>query len=180
MRIIAGVAKGRRLKSPPGSGTRPLTGKAKEALFSSLGSGVVDADVLDLYAGSGSIGLEALSRGAATAVFVEHDPRAIAVLRTNIDLVGLGGGARRSDVGSFLRACASDFDLIFVDPPYVEDPLQVDEVLTLVSDVLRAGGTVVVHRRVGGVEPQPPEGLHLRDRRRYGEVELWRFGKEDL
>lgn len=179
MRIIAGVAKGRRLKSPPGLGTRPLTGKAKEALFSSLGLVVAEADVLDLYAGSGSIGLEALSRGADTAVFVERDRRVMASLQANIDLVGLGGDARQSDVEAFLRSCSSDFDLVFVDPPYAVNAAQVDGVLALVGTVLRSGGTIVLHRRAGGVEPQVPEGLHLRDRRRYGEVELWRFGKED-
>ena len=167
------------MKSPPGSGTRPLTGKAKEALFSSLGPVVGDADVLDLYAGSGSIGLEALSRGAASAVFVERDRHAITSLTANIELVGLGGVVRQSGVEEYLRSYTSGFDLVFVDPPYAEHDTQVAKVLELVVPVLRPGGTVVLHRRAGGAEPSAPEGLHLRDRRRYGEVELWRFGKED-
>ncbi|MDJ0961231.1 MAG: 16S rRNA (guanine(966)-N(2))-methyltransferase RsmD [Acidimicrobiia bacterium] len=179
MRIIAGAAKGRRLKSPPGIGTRPLTGRAKEALFSSLGTLVVDADVLDLYAGSGSIGLEALSRGAASAVFVERDRRIADTLQANVDLVGLGGSVRRTDVEGFLRSCSSDYDLVFVDPPYAEDDAVVAAVLGAIAPVVRSHGVVVVHRRAGGAEPVVPEGLHLRDRRRYGEVELWRFGKED-
>jgi hypothetical protein len=91
MRIIAGKAKGRRLSAPDGPGTRPVTDRVKEAVFSSIGDWVEDADVADLYAGSGSFGLEALSRGARSAVFVENGFRAIEALKRNISSVALGG-----------------------------------------------------------------------------------------
>jgi len=179
MRIIAGTAKGRRLAGPSGLDTRPLTGRAKEALFSSLGGIVFDARVLDLYAGSGSIGLEALSRGAASVVFVERDRKAGTALRQNIEAVGLGGTVRRADVESFLESCSQHFDLVFVDPPYALDDRSVADVMARVAAVMADGATAVLHRRSGGDEPAAPEGLHLLESRRYGDVELWRFSKED-
>ncbi|MDH3194020.1 MAG: RsmD family RNA methyltransferase, partial [Acidimicrobiia bacterium] len=98
MRIIAGEAKGRRLKAPKDHGTRPMQDRIKEAVFSSLGSAVVGANVLDLYAGTGSMGLEALSRGASRAVFVERDRKALTVLRDNCAAVDLGGDVIAGDV----------------------------------------------------------------------------------
>ena len=95
MRIIAGRAKGRRLLSPPGRKTRPMMDRAKEGIFSTLGDAVIDTDVLDLYAGSGSLGLEALSRGARQAVFVESERGAAAVLERNIAAVGPAASASR-------------------------------------------------------------------------------------
>ena len=179
MRIIAGQAKGRRLSSPRGLDTRPLTGRAKEALFSSLANAVVDASVLDLYAGSGSIGLEALSRGAADVVFVERDPRAVEALRQNIARVGLGGLVHTVAVEEYVGHTESRFDLIFVDPPYALPDDAVAAVLHAVGDLAVPGATVIVHRRAGGPEPGHREDLRLLSRRRYGEVELWRFTKED-
>ena len=179
MRIIAGSAKGRRLVGPSGLETRPLTGRAKEALFSSLGEFVLDADVLDLYAGSGSLGLEALSRGAASVVFVERDRRALAALRHNVDAVGLGGVIIASAVEDYLDSCRDTFELVFLDPPYALSDDEVTSVMELVAPVLASGGVAVLHRRRGGPTPTVPEGLHLLGSRRYGDVELWRFGKED-
>jgi 16S rRNA (guanine966-N2)-methyltransferase len=179
MRIIAGTAKGRRLTGPPGLDTRPLTDRAKEALFSSLGARILDARVLDLYAGSGSLGLEALSRGAASAVFVERDRRALDALRRNIDLVGIGGTVVASDVEVFLDRTSVGFDVVFVDPPYRIDDEATAAVMGSVAAVCAPGGLVILHRRRGGDVPATPEGLHLEGSRRYGDVELWRFIKED-
>ena len=137
MRIIAGSAKGRRLVSPPGGDTRPLTGRAKEALFSSLGGRVVDADVVDLYAGTGSIGLEALSRGASRVVFVEKGRSALGALRKNIDAVGLGGDVVSEDVGAFLARVHDTFDLAFVDPPYALPLASLATVLEQLAPVSR-------------------------------------------
>jgi 16S rRNA (guanine966-N2)-methyltransferase len=176
MRIIAGSAKGRRLRSPAGTGTRPLTGRAREALFSSLGSIVVGARVLDLFAGSGSFGLEALSRGAEYVVFVERGRAALTALRANIALVGLGGDVVAGDAESFVTG--DRFDLVFVDPPYALPLASVEKVLERTVAALLPGATAVVHRRAGGGTPAPA-GLRLTDRRRYGDSELWRFEKED-
>jgi len=176
MRIIAGAAKGRRLESPPDV-TRPLTEKAREALFSILGDRVSGATVLDCYAGSGSFGLEALSRGAADAVFVEWAPQAIAVLRENIDAVGLGGRVELSDVDDYLARSTDSFALVFADPPWALDDASVEHVLAGVEPLLDEGGIMVVHRRAGGAEPAS-DNLRLTDRRRYGDTELWLYAKE--
>lgn len=179
MRIIAGTAKGRRLVGPPGLDTRPLTDRAKEALFSSLGGRIAGAAVLDLYAGSGSLGLEALSRGAASADFVEWNRQAVASLRQNVVAVSLGGTVHAIDVEQFLDRTTARFDLVFVDPPYRLDDDSVASVLEALVGACAAGATVVVHRRKDGAPPAVPEGLHLEASRRYGDVELWRFVKED-
>lgn len=176
MRIIAGSAKGRRLDTP-GEGTRPLTGRVREALFSILGDAVEGAAVLDLYAGSGSFGLEALSRGAAEALFVERARQAVVVLERNIAAVGLGGRVETSDVPAFLAASTEQFDLVFVDPPYAEDDGVVDAVLGLTTERLGDDGIVVVHRRAGGIRPES-DNLRLTDRRRYGDTQLWLYAKE--
>jgi 16S rRNA (guanine966-N2)-methyltransferase len=179
MRIIAGSAKGRRLVGPQGMRTRPFTDRAKEALFSSLGAHVVEARVLDLYAGSGSLGLEALSRGAASATFVEQDREALVALEKNIAAVGRGGTVVTGDVARFLEGAGEGFDLAFVDPPYAESAATVDAVLLALAPHLGSGSIVVVHRRYGTEAPAAPRGMQLVDRRRYGDAELWRFVKED-
>ncbi len=121
MRIVAGRYKGRRLRMPRGAPTRPTADRVREALFSMLGD-VSGARVLDLYAGSGALGIEALSRGADSAVFVERDPRAAAAIRANIDSVGANGEVRRQDVLGFLASDHRPFDLVFCDPPYDSGP----------------------------------------------------------
>jgi len=117
MRVVAGAFKGRRLQAPRGTRTRPTADRVREALFSLLGD-VSGARVLDLYAGSGALGIEALSRGAASATFVERDGRALAALRRNLDAVGVEVEVRRQDALRFLTSSAGAFDLVFVDPPY--------------------------------------------------------------
>jgi 16S rRNA (guanine966-N2)-methyltransferase len=117
MRVVAGAFKGRRLQAPRGARTRPTADKVREALFSILGD-VSGLRVLDLYAGSGALGIEALSRGAAAATFVERSPQAVAALRRNLDAVGSEGEVRRQDVLRFLASAEGAFDLVFLDPPY--------------------------------------------------------------
>ena len=120
MRIVAGRHKGRRLRAPAGAGTRPTADRVREALFSILGS-VEGLRVLDLYAGSGALGLEALSRGAESATFVESARPALAAIRANLEAAGEEAEVAGSDVVSWLRAAADHeraFDLVFCDPPY--------------------------------------------------------------
>ena len=121
MRVIAGDFKGRRLHTARGMRTRPTADRVREALFSMLGD-VGGARVLDLYAGSGALGIEALSRGAESAVFVERDQRALAALRRNLEAIGAEVGVRRQDVLRFLARPAGTFDLVFCDPPYDDAP----------------------------------------------------------
>jgi 16S rRNA (guanine966-N2)-methyltransferase len=118
VRIVAGHFKGRRLAAPRGVRTRPTAGRVREALFSMLDD-VSGARVLDLFAGSGALGLEALSRGAASALFVDSDPRAMAAIRRNLATLGLDELVLRQDALRFLqRAEMGAFDLVFCDPPY--------------------------------------------------------------
>ena len=117
MRVVAGRYGGRRLEAPPGRGTRPTADRVREAVFSLLGP-VEGLAVLDLFAGSGALGIEALSRGAAAAVFVDRDHRAAAAARRNLAALGLEARVHRRDALAFLAATTTRFDLVFVDPPY--------------------------------------------------------------
>ena len=122
MRVVAGEFGGRRLAAPPARGTRPTADRVREALFSMLGD-VSGLRVLDLFAGSGALGIEALSRGAASATFVESDPRAAAVIRENLAALGAEGEVKRQDAVVFLAAQRGTFDLVLADPPYDSAPL---------------------------------------------------------
>jgi 16S rRNA (guanine966-N2)-methyltransferase len=117
VRVVAGEFRGRRLAAPRGARTRPTADRVREALFSMLGD-VSGARVLDLYAGSGALGIEALSRGAESAVFVERDPRAVAAIGRNLESLGLEQEVVRQDAVRFLARTEGMFDLVFCDPPY--------------------------------------------------------------
>lgn len=174
MRVIAGAAKGRRLRGPGGDATRPLTDRAKEALFSSLGASVAGAVVLDLYAGSGQLGIEALSRGAGACTFVERDRRAVAALRANVGAVGLGGHVEAGDVERFLaRESGERADIVFLDPPYAIDETELAGVVAAAAGRLSGDGVLVVHRRHDHNPPDVPAGFTIVDRRRYGDTVLW-------
>jgi 16S rRNA (guanine966-N2)-methyltransferase len=121
VRVVAGEFKGRRLHAPRGARTRPTADRVREALFSMLGD-VSGARVLDLYAGSGALGIEALSRGAASAVFVERERQALAALQRNLDAVGAEAEVRRQDALRYLADPEGPFDLVFCDPPYDDAP----------------------------------------------------------
>jgi 16S rRNA (guanine966-N2)-methyltransferase len=156
-----------------------MTDRAREALFSSLGGLVVDALVVDLFAGSGSLGLEALSRGARSAVFVERSREAVGCLRKNVEAVGLGGRVVPADVGRYLAVTHDIFDLAFVDPPYALSLASVAELLVGLDGRLVGGATVVLHRRVGEEAPVTPPGWRQVDERVYGDSLLRRFEKVD-
>jgi 16S rRNA (guanine966-N2)-methyltransferase len=171
-RIIAGEHRGRRLQVPPGTGTRPTSDRAREGLFSSLQSllDLEGASVLDLYAGSGALGLEALSRGAAAATLVEHDPIALRVLHKNVDDLGVAAAVVEADVDRFLGGPPTPYGLVLADPPYAEE-LALESVLPWVEP----GGIVVLERATRGSAPEAPEGLVEERSRRYGEATLWYF-----
>jgi 16S rRNA (guanine966-N2)-methyltransferase len=137
VRVVAGVARGRRLDAPEGSGTRPTADRVREAMFNALGSlGVVEGvRVLDLFAGSGALGIEALSRGAASVTFVDSDARALATVRKNLDATGLAAGATVVR-GDALRFDGGRFELALLDPPYAFDDAAWERLLiTLDADV---------------------------------------------
>jgi 16S rRNA (guanine966-N2)-methyltransferase len=174
-RIVAGRAGGRRLSVPP-KGTRPTSERVREAMFSALEAAVdIDgAHVLDLYAGSGALGLEALSRGAASATFVESDRKALDVLRRNAATVGLPGTVvLPGAVEAVLAERASEpFDIVLADPPYALAEQQVALVLDrLAGNGWLAGhGVLVLERAARDGRPPLPEGLTMIRSRRYGDT----------
>lgn len=178
-RIVGGAAKGRRLAVPP-RGTRPTSDRAREALFNSL-AGLIDIDgarVLDLFAGTGAVGLEALSRGAASACFVESDRAACEVLRRNVESVGLPGAeVHRHQAAAYLVGAGADepFDLVFADPPYAfgEQPLAVLLSTLTTPRWLAVTAIIVVERSARGPEPHWPEAIESVKQKRYGEGVLW-------
>lgn len=173
-RIIAGTHGGRKLVTPPGTGTRPTAERAREAMFSSLQSllDVEGASFLDLYAGSGALGLEALSRGAASATLVENDVQALAAIRSNVASLGLSPTVVDMDVSRFLAGPPGEHDVIVLDPPY---ELDLDPVLAALLPWLAPDGVVVAERRSKGSKPTAPVGLREERSRRYGEATLWYF-----
>ncbi len=178
--MIAGKAKGRRLKSPT-TGTRPMTDRMKESLFSSLG----DCDglaILDLFAGSGSLGIEALSRGAERAVFVESARDAVMRLEQNIEVTELAGQAEVmwTDVNHILdQRSIGRVDLIFVDPPYSTPAASVRGVLEelVMGGYLADDGRIVVHRPTKE-KPVEPLGLELQWHREYGQSQVFVYSHE--
>jgi 16S rRNA (guanine966-N2)-methyltransferase len=172
MRVIAGTARGRPLVAPRGTATRPIADRVKETLFAILAERVLDARVLDLYAGSGAIGIEALSRGAAHCDLVEHDRRAVAAIRANLDRAGVGDRAsvHADDVLRFLAMPPEDrFGLAFLDPPYAERAILAP--LERLVPHMRAGGTVVIKHHWRTPIPEPA-GLTRWRERRFGETAL--------
>jgi 16S rRNA (guanine966-N2)-methyltransferase len=182
MRVIAGSLRGRRLIAPRGQAiTRPTSDRVREALFAMLGD-VQGASVLDLFAGTGALGIEALSRGAASALFVEHDRAALHALRANLDALGLAAPAaevRASDALAALRAVRKrgrrTYDLVFVDPPYARARELEDALAELIPGVLGgAAARVVVEsdRRA----PLRLGGLRVDRERRYGDTSIAIYG----
>ncbi|MBI3636493.1 MAG: 16S rRNA (guanine(966)-N(2))-methyltransferase RsmD [Candidatus Rokubacteria bacterium] len=180
MRIIAGAFKGRRLATPRGSVTRPTADQVRIALMDTLMPWLGGARFLDLYAGAGGVGLEALSRGAARATFVESDARAVAALRQNVTTLGVGDAARveRGDVVRGLTRLATAggvFDLVFLDPPYESDETAAALEALGEGGLLAAGAIVVAQHRT----KRPPAGVIGRlvafRTRRFGETTLTFF-----
>jgi len=183
IRVIGGTAKGRRLKLVPGEGSRPVMDRVKEALFNILGSGLRDATFLDLFAGTGSVGIEALSRGAASALFLDTDKLAIRTIHENLALTGL---AERATV---LRASAFDylrrrqpraFDYVYIAPPQYQK-LWKEALLLLDSEPhhLNPDGVVIVQIDPAEQEPVMLRTLEPYDERRYGKTLLWFFERID-
>jgi 16S rRNA (guanine966-N2)-methyltransferase len=179
-RIVGGLAGGRRLAVPPGAGTRPTSDRAREGLFSTLESlgGLAGRRVLDLYAGSGAVGLEALSRGAAHCLLVEADASAARTLRANVALVGLVGAQVMPARVERVVAAAPDgeaYDVVFADPPYTLTDAELGAVL---DDLARAGwlapgAVLAVERSRRSPEPPWPADVESLRARRYGEGTLW-------
>lgn len=182
MRVISGIAKGRKLKSVPGGGTRPITDRAKSALFSILGQDVADCRFLDLFAGTGQVGIEALSRAAAEAVFVEKGAAALRTIRTNLDLTGLETGGRivRADVFAYLEGPPIPFDYVYLAPPQYRGLWAA----TLARLDAQPGWLAEDGWAIAQIHPREYEELELQnlflfDQRRYGGVMLCFYARTE-
>ncbi len=191
MRIIGGTARGRKLSAPgtrfKGQLVRPTSDRAREAIFNILGPLVQDSRVLDLFAGTGALGLEALSRGARSAVFVEQHPGVIALIRKNIEHCGFSDRSQvvKRDLAKglfFLQQLApsSGFDLVFLDPPYGKG--LAGKILRDLADcrLVRMNGVVVAEESAAESLPEAVQRLHLFDRRHYGEAGFWFYRMNEV
>lgn len=179
-RVIGGAAGGRRLAVPAGRDTRPTSDRAREALFSALEAmtgGLRGARVLDLYAGSGAVGLEALSRGAVAAVLVESDAKAVRVLRENVAGLGLPGAqvSARAVSAHLAEPAPAAFDVVFADPPYALPAAELAAILAGAGERgwIADGAVVVVERATRDRPWEWPEGFDADRDRKYGEATLW-------
>ncbi len=177
MRVITGIARGRRLVAPEGLDVRPTTDKVKEGIFSAVQFELDGAEVLDLFAGSGQLGIEALSRGAKHAVFIDSSQRAISCVRENLRTTGLERQAEviSRDSYDFIKLTSKTFDIIILDPPYRHS--HVDNVLPFAAKKLNEGGLIICEYEAEADAPAAPEGMTLRKTYKYGKISAAVFVK---
>lgn len=182
MRIISGTARGTKLEVAQGTTTRPFLEIARGALFNSLGAKLENARVLDLYAGSGALGLEALSRGAAGCVFVEKDRRAVSMLRKNIEKSGLAEFAQilQADVGAAVSGDGAKYDIVFIDPPFADlaewrTGGGAEALMRGTAKLLAQDGILVFRFEEGKVPPPAWPNLELDKDKRYGRSRVCRY-----
>lgn len=178
MRVITGSARGRKLKTPENYDIRPTTDNVKESVFNIIQFDIEGRRVLDLFAGTGQLGIECLSRGASSAVFVDQSREAVKIVKENLKACGLSGTVVQSDALSFLRTCGK-FDIIFVDPPYDSDLYE--SVLNTVNsiDILSDGGIIICESRRERALPEMTAPYKKRKEYTYGKVKLCIYTKEN-
>ena len=180
MRVITGKARGVQLKTPEGMLTRPTADRVKEALFSIINFDIPGAKVLDLFGGTGQLGIEALSRGAEAAVFVDQREDACKIIRENLRRTKLEGQGRvvRSDYLDYLRRCREKFNIILLDPPYAEVFLENALKSITEIDILQSGGIIVAERPSGKELPYEFEGFTRSKDYKYGNTVLTLYRKD--
>ena len=180
MRVITGKARGVNLKTPEGLQTRPTTDRVKEALFSMIQFDIPTATVLDLFGGTGQLGIEALSRGARRAVFVDESDKACQLIRENLRRTRMeqDGSVVRSDYLAYLGRCREKINIIFLDPPYAEVFLENALKRITEIDILQSGGIIVTERPLGKELPYEFEGYTRSKDYKYGKtlITLYRKG----
>ncbi len=179
MRVIAGTARGTRLAALPGEDiTRPTVDRVKEAMFSSLQFLLPGAKVLDLFAGSGQLGIEALSRGAVSCVFVDENRAAVRIVEQNCRAAGVQKSSRitTGSAEAFLASAREEFDIILLDPPYRKGTLE--KILPQIAQITRPGGTVLCESETALKLPEECGGLTIKKQHRYGTVLVTRYEKE--
>ena len=179
MRVITGTARGVQLKTPEGLTTRPTSDRVKEAMFSIIHFDIPGADVLDLFGGTGQLGIEALSRGAKSAVFVDAGEPACRLIRENLKRARMEGQGRvvRSDYLEYLTRSREQFDIILLDPPYAEVFLENALKRITEIDILRSGGIIVAERPLGKELPWEFEGYQRSKDYKYGKTLLTIYRK---
>lgn len=177
MRVITGTARGRKLKTPENYDIRPTTDNVKESVFNIIQFDIEGRKVLDLFAGTGQLGIECLSRGAESAVFVDHSREAVKIIKENLAACQLKGLVAEQDSLMYLKN-GGKFDLIFVDPPYDSDLYE--EVLKSINlfDILNDGGIIICEARRGRAFPAEVGKLRLAREYNYGSVRLCKYVKE--
>jgi 16S rRNA (guanine(966)-N(2))-methyltransferase RsmD len=180
MRVIAGSARGVALKTPDGMQTRPTIDRVKEALFSIIHFDLPGAKVLDLFGGTGQLGIEALSRGAASATFVDQSDAACRLIKENLRRTKLENAGRvvRGDYMEYLSRCREDYDIILLDPPYAEVFLENALKRIAEIDILRSGGIIVAERPLGKELPWDFPGFTRSKDYKYGQVLLTLYRKD--
>lgn len=180
MRVITGKARGVQLKTPNGMQTRPTTDRVKEALFSIIQFEIPGAKVLDLFGGTGQLGIEALSRGAKSAVFVDAGEDACRLIRENLKRTRLEQDARVvcSDYADYLHRCREQFQIIFLDPPYAEVFLENSLKIITEIDILQSGGIIVAERPLGKELPWDFPGFTRSKDYKYGKTLLTVYRKD--
>ncbi len=176
MRVITGVARGRRLREPDNYDIRPTTDKVKESMFNIVQFSVPGARVLDLFAGTGQLGIEALSRGAAECVFVDRSPEALKIVRENLSATGLEGAAKvlKYDSIAYLES-AKGFDLVLLDPPYATDLLEKAIKILGGFDILNKNGIMICESPREKELPKLPEDKFMTREYAYGRIKLTTF-----
>ena len=179
MRVITGKARGVQLKTPDGMQTRPTADRVKEALFSIINFDIPGARVLDLFGGTGQLGIEALSRGAKSATFVDSTEQACKLIRENLKRTKLeaDGKVVRSDYMAYLERCREQYDIIFLDPPYAEVFLENALKRIAEIDILQSNGIIVAERPLGKELPWEFEGFTRSKDYKYGKVLLTIYRK---
>lgn len=177
MRVITGTARGRRLKTPDNYDIRPTTDNVKESVFNIIQFDIEGRQVLDLFAGTGQLGIECLSRGAAGAVFVDRDRDAVRIVKDNLKTCGMKATVLQEDSISFLNHCGK-FDVIFIDPPY--DSNLYESALKIINlvDILSEGGIIICEARREKVLPEMTEPYRKRKEYNYGKVKICIYTKE--
>ena len=180
MRVISGKARGINLKTPDGLLTRPTIDRVKEALFSIINFDIPTSNVLDLFGGTGQLGIEALSRGAKSAVFVDQREDACKLIKENLKRTKLEQDAKvvRMDYLDYLKRCKEKFDIIFLDPPYAEVFLENALKCITEIDILQSGGIIVAERPLGKDLPWDFEGFTRSKDYKYGKVLLTIYRKD--
>ena len=172
MRVLAGIYKSKKIETINNTDTRPMMSKVREAIFNSIQFMVEEKDVLDLYSSSGSLGIEALSRGANYVTFVELSKECISILKKNVENMSSNLSIVNSPVNSFIENSINKYDLIFYDPPFELDSNQVDEEVLIIENILIDRGLLIIHRHKASEDVNFSKNYELHREKNYGQSKI--------